>query len=94
VVTSADLVQKFEAVWTPEQLESHLKAGAIVDRLRAQPSSAQRLGARRPALTESELQRGSSMISRKRAHDLRAAIAAVQPNNGNPHTNRGRETRG
>ncbi len=33
VVSSADLVQKFEACWTPEQLESHLAAGEIVDRV-------------------------------------------------------------
>ena len=33
VVTSADLVQKFEAAWTPEQLESHLEAGKIIDRV-------------------------------------------------------------
>ena len=32
VVSSADLVQKFEASWTAEQLESHLAAGKIVDR--------------------------------------------------------------
>jgi Xaa-Pro dipeptidase len=33
VVSSADLVQKYEACWTPEQLESHLAAGASVDRI-------------------------------------------------------------
>src|SRR5579863_2828263 len=32
VVSSADLVQKFEASWTPQQLESHLSAGKIIDR--------------------------------------------------------------
>ena len=31
VVSSADLVQKFEACWTPQQLESHLAAGKIID---------------------------------------------------------------
>jgi Xaa-Pro aminopeptidase len=31
VVTSADLVQRFEAAWTPEQLESHREAGCLVD---------------------------------------------------------------
>lgn len=35
VVTSADLVQRFEATWTAEQLESHLEAGRRVDRVRA-----------------------------------------------------------
>jgi Xaa-Pro dipeptidase len=33
VVSSADLVQKYEACWTPEQLQSHLDAGMIIDRV-------------------------------------------------------------
>ena len=33
VVTSADLVQKYEARWTSEQLESHLEAGKAIDRI-------------------------------------------------------------
>jgi len=33
VVTSADLVQKYEACWTKEQLESHLAAGRAIDRI-------------------------------------------------------------
>src|SRR5579871_5411315 len=35
VVTSAELVQYFEARWPPEALESHLEAGRRVDRVRA-----------------------------------------------------------
>ncbi|MGB7285213.1 MAG: M24 family metallopeptidase [Candidatus Acidiferrum sp.] len=33
VVSSADLIQKYEACWSPAQLESHLAAGAVVDRV-------------------------------------------------------------
>src|SRR5215472_14586972 len=33
VVSSADLVQKYDACWTAEQLESHLSAGVIIDRI-------------------------------------------------------------
>lgn len=33
VVSSADLVQKYEACWSAEQLESHLAAGAHIDRI-------------------------------------------------------------
>jgi Xaa-Pro dipeptidase len=33
VVSSADLVQKYEASWSGEQLESHLSAGVIIDRI-------------------------------------------------------------
>jgi Xaa-Pro dipeptidase len=35
VVSSAELIQAFEARWTPEALESHLDAGRRVDRVRA-----------------------------------------------------------
>jgi Xaa-Pro aminopeptidase len=35
VVSSAELIQIFEAQWTPEQLESHLEAGRRVDKVRA-----------------------------------------------------------
>ncbi len=33
IFTSADLVQKYEACWSAQQLESHLVAGATVDRI-------------------------------------------------------------
>jgi len=33
VVSSADLVQKYEACWSKEQLESHLSAGKAIDRI-------------------------------------------------------------
>jgi len=33
VVTSADLVQKYEACWSTTQLQSHLEAGKAVDRI-------------------------------------------------------------
>ena len=33
VVSSADLVQKYEACWSQEQLESHLAAGKAIDRI-------------------------------------------------------------
>jgi Xaa-Pro aminopeptidase len=36
VATSADLVQKYEACWTPAQLQSHLEAGKAIDRIIAE----------------------------------------------------------
>jgi Xaa-Pro aminopeptidase len=36
VVSSAELIQVFEATWTPAQLEMHLEAGRRVDRIRAE----------------------------------------------------------
>jgi len=87
VVTSADLVQKFEATWTAEQLKSHLEAGEIVDRVRhlAFERAAAMVREGTP-LTEYELQQW--MLRQFRANGLTTAeppIAAVQPNNGNPH---------
>jgi Xaa-Pro aminopeptidase len=35
VVSSAELIQAFEARWTPDALESHLEAGRRVDRVRS-----------------------------------------------------------
>ena len=87
VVTSADLVQKFEAAWTPAQLVSHLEAGKIVDRIRqsAFEHAAARVRESQP-ITEFELQQW--ILEQFRAKGLTTAeppIAAVQPNNGNPH---------
>ena len=57
VVTSADLVQKYEACWTPEQLESHLKAGKAIDRIVAEAFTlVARSVRRKKPLTEFELQ--------------------------------------
>jgi Xaa-Pro aminopeptidase len=86
VVSSADLVQKFEARWTVEQLETHLEAGKIVDRVRqdAFARAAEFVRAGKP-LTEYELQHW--ITEQFRAHHLtpESTIVAVQPNNGDPH---------
>jgi Xaa-Pro dipeptidase len=87
VVTSADLVQKFEAAWTPEQLESHMEAGVIVDRItRAAFERAAAFVREGRPLTEFELQ--AWILDQFHANGLTTAegpVAAVQPNNGNPH---------
>ena len=57
VVSSADLVQKYEAVWSPEQLESHRKAGAVVDRaIREAFAYAARCVQEKKPITEYDLQ--------------------------------------
>ena len=87
VVTSADLVQKFEATWTPEQLSSHLEAGQLVDRIvRTAFERAAAMVREGHPLTEEDLQ--DWMLKQFQANNLTTAeppIAAVQPNNGNPH---------
>ena len=87
VASSANLVQTFEASWTPEQLASHLDAGKIIHRitLAAFESAAVCIREGRP-ITEFGLQQW--ILDRFRSNGLTTAeppIAAVQPNNGNPH---------
>ncbi len=87
VVSSADLVQKFEACWTAEQLESHLASGKIVDRITRDAFT--RTGAfvrERKALSEYDLQQW--MVDQFRARQIYSAdppIVAVGPHSGNPH---------
>jgi Xaa-Pro dipeptidase len=87
VVSSADLVQKFEATWSPDQLESHLETGRIVDRIRSEAFQRAAAFVREgKPLAEYELQQW--IYSEFHAHQLTAAaapIVAVPPNNGSPH---------
>jgi len=87
VVTSANLVQKFEATWTPDQLESHLEAGRTIDRItRGAFERAAEFVRKAKPITEYELQQW--MLEEFRASGITTSdspIAAVQPNNGNPH---------
>jgi Xaa-Pro dipeptidase len=87
VVSSADLVQKFEASWSAEQLESHLQAGIIVDRVTqdAFKRAADFVRQGKP-ITEYELQQwmGEQMRSSGLTFED-PPIVAVQPNNGDPH---------
>jgi Xaa-Pro dipeptidase len=87
VVTSADLVQRFEAVWTDEQLESHRYAVValrkIVDEAFAHVASAVTKGRE---LTEYGLQQ----FILSRIHDAgmttsSAPIAAVDAHSADPH---------
>jgi Xaa-Pro dipeptidase len=87
VVSSADLVQKFEAAWTPEQLESHIAAGKTIDLVRegAFERAANFVRQGKP-ISEYELQQW--ILGEFRAGGLATdepPVAAVQPNNGNPH---------
>jgi Xaa-Pro aminopeptidase len=86
VVSSADLVQIFEASWSPEQLESHLSAGKIIDRVTSaafkRAASFVREG---QPLSEYELQQWIAAEFRANGLDAEPPIVAVQPNNGNPH---------
>ena len=87
VVSSADLVQTFEAAWTPEQLKTHLEAGHEIDRIvrEAFTTAANAVRDGKP-LSEYELQQW--MLEQFRSSGLTTAeppVVAVQPNNANPH---------
>jgi Xaa-Pro dipeptidase len=89
VVTSANLIQLFEARWTPLELENHLEAGRRVDRIRAEAfrlvSEKLRVGER---VTEWEMQQ--FILARFREQGLvtdHGPDVAVNANASNPHYN-------
>jgi Xaa-Pro dipeptidase len=87
VVSSADLVQKFEAAWSDAQLDAHLEAGKRIDRIcRESFARAAKFVREGKPLKENELQ--AWILEQFREARLVTAeppIVAVQPNNGNPH---------
>jgi Xaa-Pro aminopeptidase len=87
VVSSADLVQKYEACWTPQQLQSHLAAGEKIDRIvRAAFQQAAKHVREEKTLTEYDLQQwilgefASAGIAREEGPDV-----AVNANASDPH---------
>lgn len=87
VKSSADLVQKFEACWTPAQLESHLAAGRVIDRITQDAfAHAARQVRNKVALSEYDLQHW--ILEQFRAHSIvveEAPVVAVGPHSGDPH---------
>ena len=87
ILSSGDLVQQFEAAWTPAQLESHRAASAalyrIKDRAFAAAAEALTSGAR---LSEYDLQQ--QMVDWFNQEGLvsdSAPVVAIGANAGNPH---------
>ncbi|MBZ5697467.1 MAG: Xaa-Pro peptidase family protein [Acidobacteriia bacterium] len=87
VVSSADLVQQFEAAWTPEQLESHRVAGRTIDRItQAAFAEAARRVRAKEAFSEYDLQQW--VLGQFRASGVTSdspPIVAVGPHAGDPH---------
>jgi Xaa-Pro aminopeptidase len=87
VVSSANLIQRFESRWTAEQLEAHLEAGRRVDRIRAE--AFQRVSGKlraRERITEWEMQQ--FILTRFREEGLftdHGPDVAVNANASNPH---------
>jgi Xaa-Pro aminopeptidase len=87
VVTSAELVQRFEARWTADQLQTHLQAGRIIDGIMQQAFGQAAVYVRqRKPLNEYTLQQW--ILEQFRSNLLMSddpPIVAVGPNSGDPH---------
>jgi Xaa-Pro dipeptidase len=87
VVSSANLVQRFEAACTPEQYASHLEAGIRIDKItRAAFERAARLVRDGVSFTEFDLQQW--MLQQFHENDLvsdSAPNVSVGPHSGDPH---------
>jgi len=87
VISSADLIQQFEARWTPDALATHMEAGKRVDRVRrdAFALAAERVKNGSP-VDEYEIQQ--FILTSFREQDLytdHGPIVAVNQNASNPH---------
>ena len=87
VVTSASLVQSFEAVWSADQLEMHVEAGRRVDAIRAAAFAL--IGDKLKAgQTVREHEIAQFILDRFEAEELLTQdgpIVGVNANSGNPH---------
>jgi Xaa-Pro aminopeptidase len=87
VSTSAELIQHFEARWTPEALESHLEAGRRVDRVRR--AAFEMIGERtRNGLSVAEYEVKLFILDAFRREGLTTAdgpIVGANANSANPH---------
>ncbi|HET6840142.1 MAG TPA: M24 family metallopeptidase [Candidatus Angelobacter sp.] len=86
VVSSGDLVARFEAAWTEEQIQSHFAARDAIDSI--VPATFQEIGrrARNGGVTEYEIQQWIAEAFRRESlvtEDL--PIVGVNANSGNPH---------
>jgi Xaa-Pro aminopeptidase len=87
VVTSADLVQKFEAAWSADQYASHIEAAHVIDRVTQEAFAFAAASVKNKSpLTEYVLQRW--MLEQFTAASIVTddpPIVAVGPHSGDPH---------
>jgi Xaa-Pro dipeptidase len=86
VVSSGDLVARFEAAWSAEQIESHYAARDVIDALI--PEAFKEIGRRVRAgkVTEFEIQQWfAEAFKRENIVTEDLPIVAVNANSGNPH---------
>ena len=94
IVSSADLVQKYEASWTPEQLDSHLAAGKIIDRIVSEAFQLAAKGVReKKPITEYDLKQwilkefDAAGITTEEGPDVAVGPHAADPHYGPAPTN-------
>jgi Xaa-Pro dipeptidase len=94
VVSSADLVQKYEACWTPAQLQSHEAAGQAIDRIVAGAfTHAAKCVREKSPLTEYDLQQWiRKEFDAAGLHSEEGPDVAVNANASDPHYGPSKET--
>jgi len=86
VLSSADLVQSFEARWSPEALESHRRAArGLKEVLQSTFDEVTRAVRKKESLTEHSLQQFMCDQFRRRRLHFEPPIVAVNAHSGNPH---------
>ncbi len=86
VVSSGDLVARFEAAWSPEQIDSHYAARDVIDKLISEAFKEIGRRVRAGNVTEFEIQQWFAENFKRQGivtEDL--PIVAVNANSGNPH---------
>ena len=93
VVSSADLVSRFYAVWTKENLDSHKRAAEVIARIAHEAfSRAGEAASKGSPLTEYQLQQWIlGEFSAKGLSADHGPIVAIGPNAANPHFEPSRE---
>jgi Xaa-Pro dipeptidase len=94
VVSSADLVQKYEACWTPAQIQSHEAAGQAIDRIVAGAfTHAAKCVREKSPLTEYDLQQWiRKEFDAAGLHSEEGPDVAVNANASDPHYGPSKET--
>ena len=87
IVSSGDLVQRFEAAWTPAQLATHMRASAALSRITDRAfDRARRALAGGEHMTEYDLQQDMvRWFEEEQLVSDAPPVVAVGPNAGNPH---------
>jgi Xaa-Pro dipeptidase len=92
VVSSADLIARFEATWSEEQIQSHFAAGKAIDAITA--AAFQEIGrrVRNGGASEFQIQQWfMEQFARENLITDDPPIVAVNANSGNPHYEPSRE---